>query len=1317
MENVERTDTDILERIIIGRVEPHIYAFTTQTVPNYLKVGDTYRPVEERLNEWRHKYPDLRFECQHSAKIDESTIFRDYQVHQFLMREKSRQRLRREDLPLGVYYSSEFFKDATKEDVGEAVEDINRSAHDKDLRYALYSPDRLPQEYKPVRGPELELRENQKTVVHNFKQAIKLGRTDLLMYAVMRFGKTFTALCCAKEADASLVLVVTAKPQVQDEWRQAVEGHGNFEGYTFATSKNLIKDHNYLHKARERGEKVVLFLSLQDLQGKKMKAQHREVFNMQWDMLIVDETHFGAGAEHYGQVILNKDEKKRQLRGVETLDTVKEAVKKLRVQTTLHLSGTPYRILMGGKFEPEDIIAFVPFTEIAEAKRMWDEENRAKDEAVREDEWMNPYYGFPQMIRFAFTPNRASLDKIKELESHGATASFSELFKPRSLEGNDPKHNTFVHEEVVLDFLKVIDGRKDDCNVLGFLDNERIKAGKLCRHIVMVLPYCASCDAMEKLINEHREEFRNLGDYEILNISSAETEKRSSKVEDIKHKISALEKEGRKTLTLTVNRMLTGVTVPEWDTMLYLKQTASPEEYDQAIFRLQNPYVEKFTNADGKEIRLDKKPQTILVDFDPDRMFHMQEAKSLIYNVNTESRGNTQLKERIAAELSISPVITLDHNKLREVSAGDILDRVMDYASARSVVDEASELPADLSLLDVAELGKIISSLNPVKSKKGILAKAHKDEKGGTGDDTDPQEMDGDNRQESATAGRDGAGGTDANQLNAEKIAAYYSLLLFFAFLTDETVTCLEDIIKVMDTTEDNRRICAALALDRKTLRLLQSHLNPLILNKLDYTIHKTNKLGNDPAKSPQERAEKALAKFGRMSESEVVTPQYIAREMVSALPADLFERGPVLDIASKQGEFAVALKSRYGQAASGKVYSVCTSPLALEFTRKVYKLLGEPTENIFETFTSYDIIDPDKKDNILSTLKEMKFAATIGNPPYHENDGSGASSDAANPIYQKFLHSGEEIKTPLLSLIMPSKWMVGGKVVLKSLRREMMEDKHLLSMVDYEDAHHCFEAQNIDGGICHFLRDVSHEGLVDHTFVALSGQRIRSRRRLADGGFDIVIRDIRRQAVLSKVCKSKKRFQDIVSLTRPFGIRKDLFNHPDRYPDSQLSTIPFEGSLKIYGVKGIKGGSRRREGFISRHIVTKGLEAIPKYKLFFTTTFSTNAINPPEAIVGNPGEICTETFLTVGPFETQAEQLNCLKFFDTHFFKVLLYFGRGTMQVSKGVFRFVPMQDFTAESDIDWSASVEEIDRRLYAKYGLTEEIDFIESMIKEME
>ena len=94
-------DETLLDNIIIGRVEPRIYAFTTNTIPNYLKVGDTYRPVSTRLNEWRAHFPELKKQFEGSARISDDVYFRDYAVHQFLESDKQRVRLRPADIPAG----------------------------------------------------------------------------------------------------------------------------------------------------------------------------------------------------------------------------------------------------------------------------------------------------------------------------------------------------------------------------------------------------------------------------------------------------------------------------------------------------------------------------------------------------------------------------------------------------------------------------------------------------------------------------------------------------------------------------------------------------------------------------------------------------------------------------------------------------------------------------------------------------------------------------------------------------------------------------------------------------------------------------------------------------------------------------------------------------------------------------------------------------------------------------------------------------------------------------------------------------------------
>ena len=87
-------DTGILDKLIIGRVEPHIYAFSTRTVPNYMKVGDTYRPVEQRLNEWRRYFHNLEKQFAGVAKLDDDTYFRDFAIHRFLENDLHKHRLK-----------------------------------------------------------------------------------------------------------------------------------------------------------------------------------------------------------------------------------------------------------------------------------------------------------------------------------------------------------------------------------------------------------------------------------------------------------------------------------------------------------------------------------------------------------------------------------------------------------------------------------------------------------------------------------------------------------------------------------------------------------------------------------------------------------------------------------------------------------------------------------------------------------------------------------------------------------------------------------------------------------------------------------------------------------------------------------------------------------------------------------------------------------------------------------------------------------------------------------------------------------------------
>lgn len=882
-----------LKNVIFEPYRQMIYAFETQTVPNYLKVGDTYRPVAVRLKEWREKFPDLQKKYESSAQVDKDVYFRDYAVHKYLEIDLKKQRLIK-DGTNEYYYSNEFFKDVNVSDIDEAVEDIKNYYNCKKAgnKYEYYSSkDKKTKEYQYVRKGEWILRENQKEVVENFMKAINKGRKNLLMYAVMRFGKSFTSLSCALAMKAKLVLVVSAKADVKEEWKKNVEEPLNFDGYEFLDSKSLLTE-NIIETKFKENKKLVIFLTLQDLQGDEIKEKHREIFKNKVDLLIIDETHFGARGASFGKVLRNtslysSDEININKLDDEHIDTdeaenlIKE--KNIKAKVKLHLSGTPYRILMGGEFEKEDIISFVQFSDIVKAQKEWDEEHLNSGELSKNnennvEEWDNPYYGFPQMVRFAFNLNESSRKKLEELKSKGYSYELSKLLEPKSIrQSKDCEHKKFIHEKEVLDLLKVIDGSKDDDELFGFLDYDRMKRNNMCSHMVMVLPYCASCDAMEDLLKNNK--FKNLNNYEIINISGLEASKTYKSPNDVKLKVKEFAESGQKTITLTVNRMLTGSTVEEWDTMLYLKDTASPQEYDQAIFRLQNQYIETLCSKETKkEFKRNLKPQTLLVDFDPYRLFRLQEQKALIQNINVDEKGNSKLKERIEQEIEISPIITMNKNQIKKVEAKNILDIVSEYNSNRSVADEVNDVPVDMGLAYDEKFRPIIEKQGEFNSKQGLSFKGTEDDDDGIGIDTDTGKDGDDKKQKTDTKGDDGDG-LDAkdidkeNAILASKIKTYYQRILFYAFLCDGKLNSLDELIKSI-STDNNKRLAKNLALDKKELNMLNKIINSFVLNQLDYKILTTSKRAYDESLEPLDRALTAMQKFDRMSESEVVTPK-----------------------------------------------------------------------------------------------------------------------------------------------------------------------------------------------------------------------------------------------------------------------------------------------------------------------------------------------------------------------------------------------------------------------------------------------------------
>jgi len=203
----------------------------------------------------------------------------------------------------------------------------------------------------------------------------------------------------------------------------------------------------------------------------------------------------------------------------------------------------------------------------------------------------------------------------------------------------------------------------------------------------------------------------------------------------------------------------------------------------------------------------------------------------------------------------------------------------------------------------------------------------------------------------------------------------------------------------------------------------------------------------------------------------------------------------------------------------------------------------------------------------------------------------------------------------------------------------------------------------------------------------------------------DVFIRYHQGVTIYQKIKNAKEEtFDTLVSSQKPFGLR--TFVHGDKKP--------FKGSVKLYENGGI--------GFVNRSDITKNEQWIDKPKVFISSAYNAGDKYPHQIIgkpiFGEPGSCCTETYVVIGPFATVEQARNAMKYISTQFFRSLVMLKKSSQHAAAVVYSFVPIQDFSKQSEIDWSKSINEINKQLYKKYGLTtDEIAFIESMIRPME
>ena len=337
----------------------------------------------------------------------------------------------------------------------------------------------------------------------------------------------------------------------------------------------------------------------------------------------------------------------------------------------------------------------------------------------------------------------------------------------------------------------------------------------------------------------------------------------------------------------------------------------------------------------------------------------------------------------------------------------------------------------------------------------------------------------------------------------------------------------------------------------------------------------------------------------------------------------------------------------------------------------------------------AYEWIHTAKPEEIF----KMKFDVIIGNPPYQMNDGGGLGGSSATPIYQYFVEQAKKLQPRHLTMIIPSRWFAGGKG-LDEFRNAMLNDGKIRVLNDYINAVDCFPGVEIKGGVCYFLWDRDNSGMCKITTFKDGKILSQSVRPFKEPGSDIFIRYNEMVSVFKKVRNfNEPSFSTLVSARQPFGFSKISKRKKNA-----------ENNILVYERGGVN--------YCSQSDITRFYEAVDKPKVLISKAYNAGDAFPHQVInkpfVAKLHSACSETYLVIGPFDNEQICNNVISYIRTRFFRALVLIRKSSQNAAKGVYDFVPMQDFSRP----WT------DEELYAKYSLTkDEIDFIESMIKPME
>jgi hypothetical protein len=641
-----------------------IYAWTPNDPPakyaGLIKVGQTTREdVNDRIRESQGVMQQpFTLHVHEFAERDDGTVFGDRDV---------RGRLIKKGFKNPILGSSREWMRCSVEDVKTAITELRTGQPLTGSHNETFG----------MRPEQAEAVNKTHAYFHSIWKEDMHAVPRFLWNAKMRFGKTFATYQLAKKLGATKVLVVTFKPAVEDAWQSDLESHADFDGWQYL-SRATGTDPTTANKRRP----LIYFGSFQDLLGKdksgNIKAKNTWLHETNWDLVVFDEYHFGAWRDNAKELFEGEDdaEAEKELKAEfnpdlegfnEDLDELGEAETEFLPITSkayLYLSGTPFKALATGEFIEEQIFNWT-----------YTDEQRAKRSAEKYPEKRNRYAALPKMRLFTYQMP----DELIAIAKQGEFDEFdlNEFFAAGGM-GADAE---FKHKNDVQKWLDIIRGAYSATQV----DNLKLGARKppfpysdvrllpYLNHSLWFMPSVASCQAMKNLLAEKQNVFFH--DYVALTVAGAGAGVGLAALPPVRDAIG--NGHDTKTISLSCGKLTTGVTVPQWSSILMLRNLNSPETYFQAAFRVQSPW--SINNPDGDNPNEEEilKPVCFVFDFAPTRA--LRQIADYGAGLSPEAPNP---EDAVKELVSFLPVLAYDGFHMIQVDAGGILDIAMAGTSA-----------------------------------------------------------------------------------------------------------------------------------------------------------------------------------------------------------------------------------------------------------------------------------------------------------------------------------------------------------------------------------------------------------------------------------------------------------------------------------------------------------------------------------------------------------------------------------------------------------------------------------------------------------